>query len=49
MTTRKDEKYLPMSLFGTMHETVQGLNEQGMTEEHTGTPMANAVSLGIHE
>jgi carboxypeptidase Taq len=49
MTTRYDEKYAPMSLFGTMHETGHGLYEQGLPVEHTGTPMANAVSLGIHE
>lgn len=49
MTTRYDEHYLPMSLFGTMHETGHGLYEQGLPVEHTGTPMADAVSLGIHE
>ncbi len=49
MTTRYDEHYLPMSLFGVMHETGHGLYEQGLNPEHTGTPCGQAVSLGIHE
>lgn len=49
MTTRYDEKYMPMSLFGIMHETGHGLYEQGFDPANTGTPMAQAVSLGIHE
>lgn len=49
MTTRYDERYLPMSLFGVLHEAGHGLYEQGFERGHTGTPMASAVSLGIHE
>ncbi len=49
MTTRYDEHYMPMSLFGTLHETGHALYEQGLPNEHFGTPMAEAVSLGIHE
>lgn len=49
LTTRYDEKYMPMSLFGVMHEAGHGLYEQGLDPAHTGTPMAQAVSLGIHE
>ncbi len=49
LTTRYDEKYLPMSLFGVMHECGHGLYEGGFEVEYTGTPMAAAVSLGIHE
>jgi carboxypeptidase Taq len=49
LTTRYDEKYMPMSLFGIMHETGHGLYEQGFDPANTGTPMAQAVSLGIHE
>jgi carboxypeptidase Taq len=48
-TTRYDEHYMPMSLFGVMHETGHGLYEQGFDAEHTGTPMAIHTSLGIHE
>lgn len=49
ITTRYDARYLPMSLFGTMHEVGHGLYEQGFLAEHTFTPMAQSVSLGIHE
>ncbi len=49
LTTRYDERYLPMALFGLMHEAGHALYEQGLDPAHTGTPMAQAVSLGIHE
>jgi len=49
LTNRFDEHFLPMSLFGIMHEAGHGLYEQGLDASHTGTPMAQAVSLGIHE
>jgi len=48
-TTRYDEHYVPMSLFGVMHETGHALYEQGFDAKHTGTPMAIHTSLGIHE
>ena len=34
---------------GVMHETGHALYEQGVEPEHYGTPMGEAVSLGIHE
>lgn len=49
ITTRYLENFLPSSLFGTMHEVGHGLYEQGLLAEHRFTPMAQAVSLGIHE
>jgi carboxypeptidase Taq len=49
ITTRYDERYMPMSLFGVMHETGHALYEQGFDAQHTASPMAQAVSLGIHE
>lgn len=49
LTTRYDEHYLPMSLFGILHEAGHGLYEQGLDSTHTGTPMGQSVSLGIHE
>lgn len=49
ITTRYDEHYMPMSLFGVMHEAGHGLYEQGLDAAHVGTPMGQAVSLGIHE
>ncbi len=49
LTTRYDENYMPMSLFGVMHECGHALYEQGLDVAHTGTPMAQSTSLGIHE
>ncbi|MGH9422370.1 MAG: carboxypeptidase M32, partial [Thermoanaerobaculia bacterium] len=34
---------------GVMHETGHALYEQGLDPTHYGTPMGDAVSLGIHE
>lgn len=49
LTTRYDEKDFASSLYGIMHETGHGLYDQGLPEEHYGTPRGEAVSLGIHE
>jgi carboxypeptidase Taq len=49
LTTRYDEHYLPMSLFGLMHEAGHGLYEQGLDPAHAHTPMGMSISLGIHE
>ncbi len=49
LTTRYDEDWLPTSLFGLIHEAGHGMYEQGLPVEHVGTPLGEAVSLGIHE
>lgn len=49
LTTRYDEHYLPMALFGLMHEAGHGLYEQGLDPTHAFTPRGSSVSLGIHE
>lgn len=61
LTTRYDEKYFPGALYGTMHEAGHGMYEQGLPKggthkgpggEHLpsfGTPLADDISLGIHE
>lgn len=49
LTTRYDARQFNMALFGILHEAGHGLYEQGMDPGHAGTPMAQAVSLGIHE
>lgn len=49
LTARYDENYLPMALFGLLHEAGHGLYEQGLDPTHAGTPMGRSVSLGIHE
>lgn len=49
MTTRYDEKYFGDAFFGVLHETGHALYDQGLPDEHFGTPLGEAVSLGIHE
>ena len=49
MTTRYDEDYFGDAFFGVLHETGHGLYDQGLPAEHFGTPLGEAVSLGIHE
>jgi carboxypeptidase Taq len=47
--TRYNATYFSESFFGILHEAGHGLYEQGLLAEHFGTPMGEAVSLGIHE
>ncbi len=49
ITTRFDENFLPMALFGSVHETGHALYEQGMTRRYPGGGLGEAASLGIHE
>lgn len=50
ITTRYNPKRLNDALFGIMHEAGHGLYEMGVNKkDHFGTPMGEAVSLGIHE
>jgi carboxypeptidase Taq len=52
LTTRYREERFTDALYGTMHECGHGLYEQGLPkhdEEIGGTPLAEAISLGIHE
>jgi len=61
LTTRYDERYFPGALYGTMHEAGHGIYEQGLLKggthegpggdkiESFGTPLADDISLGIHE
>lgn len=49
LTTRYDEHYMPMSLFGVMHEAGHGMYEQGLPARYAATPMCDSISLGIHE
>lgn len=49
LTTRYNEQDFTQSLYGIMHEAGHGLYDQGLPKEHYGTPLGNAVSLGIHE
>jgi carboxypeptidase Taq len=49
LTTRYSEHDLMSALFSTLHEGGHGLYEQGFDPQWFGTPMAEAVSLGVHE
>ncbi|OHA58228.1 MAG: hypothetical protein A2571_03145 [Candidatus Vogelbacteria bacterium RIFOXYD1_FULL_44_32] len=49
LTTRYKENDVLYSLGSTIHEAGHGLYEQGLPVEHFGTPLAETVSLGIHE
>jgi len=49
ITTRWDEGYFPMALFGAMHECGHGLYEDGIAPELRRTPLGHAESLSLHE
>ena len=49
VTTRIDETFLPMGLFGTIHEVGHALYEQGLAPSLDRTPLADGASLGLHE
>jgi carboxypeptidase Taq len=49
ITTRFDEHEFGDAFFGILHEVGHGLYEQGLEETRYGTPMGEAVSLGVHE
>jgi carboxypeptidase Taq len=49
LTTRFHKDNVLDALGSTMHEGGHGLYEQGLRTEHFGTPLGEAVSLGIHE
>jgi carboxypeptidase Taq len=49
ITTRYLEDFLPAALLGAIHEAGHGMYEQGLPEEHWGTPAGSPPSLGLHE
>ncbi len=49
LTSHYDENDFSRSLFSFLHEAGHGLYEQGFEEDHHATPLAQAISLGIHE
>jgi carboxypeptidase Taq len=49
ITTRVDQHFLPMALFGTIHETGHALYDMGYRPELERTPLAGGASLGVHE
>jgi len=50
MTTRYDENYFIDAFMGVLHETGHAMYEQGLPKkDHFGEPIADSISLGIHE
>jgi carboxypeptidase Taq len=49
ITTRWNEGYFPLSLFGAMHETGHGLYEAGIDAVLQRSPLGHVDSLGMHE
>jgi carboxypeptidase Taq len=49
INTRWEEDNFGVAFFSVLHEAGHGLYEQGLPAEHDGTPMAETVSLSIHE
>jgi carboxypeptidase Taq len=49
ITTRWDESFLPMGLFGAMHECGHGLYEAGIDPSLRRTPLGSGEALGLHE
>jgi len=49
ITTRILSDSLMSNIFSVMHESGHSMYEMNLPTEHWGTPLAEAVSLGIHE
>ena len=49
ITTRYDREWLPMALFGTVHEAGHAMYEQGIRDDDRRTPLGSFASLGVHE
>lgn len=49
ITTRYSKNAFNEAFFGILHEAGHGLYDQGTLDDHWGTPIGSAVSLGIHE
>jgi carboxypeptidase Taq len=49
LTTRYRLDCVNDALGSTIHESGHGMYEQGLPFDHVGTPLGEAVSLGIHE
>jgi carboxypeptidase Taq len=49
ITVRYDEHDLRPAVFGAVHEAGHGMYEQGFLEKYYHTPLAESISLGIHE
>jgi carboxypeptidase Taq len=49
ITTRFKDDYLPMAMFGTMHECGHALYELGIAKKYNRTPLGVGASMAVHE
>jgi carboxypeptidase Taq len=49
ITARYNEAFFGQGIFGAVHEAGHALYDAGLPDEHWGTPLGEAMSLGIHE
>lgn len=49
ITTRYTDSGVHMAMLSTIHEAGHGKYEQGLAEEHFGTPLGQARSMSVHE
>ncbi len=49
ITTRISPRAIMMGILSTIHEGGHALYEQALQERHFGTPLCEAISIGIHE
>ncbi len=49
ITTRLDENFLNMAMFGTFHEAGHAIYELGVSEKLSGTPLGQGASSAFHE
>ena len=49
ITTRFKDDYLPMAMFGTMHECGHALYELGIAKKYNRTPLGGGASMALHE
>ena len=49
ITTRFNESDPRQSLLAMIHEAGHAMYEQGLLDEHLGSPLGQSVSLGVHE
>lgn len=50
LTTRfKEDDFFNQALMSLIHEAGHGMYEQGLPEQHFGTPLGYSASMGIHE
>jgi carboxypeptidase Taq len=49
ITTRWDDSFLPMGLYGAMHECGHGLYEDGISHDLRRTTLGHGESLSLHE